>query len=68
MKSGEYLYVWKNPDGPQWRYSASSLVPLLAQVHQALGQLLGRMRDQGIRSQSMATLEALTEDVLRLRI
>jgi Fic family protein len=65
MKSGEYLYVWQNPDWPRWRYNASALVPLLAQVHQALGQLLGRMRDQGISSQSKAALEALTEDVLK---
>jgi Fic family protein len=65
MKSGEYLYVWQNPDWPQWRYNASALVPLVAQVHQALGQLLGRMHDQGISSQSRATLEALTEDVLK---
>lgn len=49
MKSGEYLYVWKLLDWPQWRYNAIALTPLLAQVHQALGQLLGRMRDQGGR-------------------
>jgi Fic family protein len=65
MKSGEYPYVWQNPNWPQWRFNTSALIPLLAQVHQALGQLLGRMRDQGISSQSQATLEALTEDVLK---
>lgn len=65
MKSGEYLYVWQLPDWPQWHYNASALAPLLAQVHQALGQLLGRMRDQGVSSKSHATLEALTEDVLK---
>ena len=65
MKSGEYLYVWQHPEWPQWRYNASALAPLLAQVHQALGQLLGRMRDQGVSSKSHATLEALTEDVLK---
>lgn len=65
MKSGEYLYVWQLPDWPQWRYNAIALAPLLAQVHQALGQLLGRMRDQGVSSKSHATLEALTEDVLK---
>ncbi len=40
-------------------------MPLLAQVHQALGNLLGRMRDQGVGSQAHVTLEALTEDVLK---
>ena len=65
MNSGDYLYVWQSPNWPQWRYNSSALTPLLAQVHQALGQLLGRMRDQGVGSQSHATLEALTEDVLK---
>ena len=65
MKSGDYIYVWQLPDWPQWRYNASALAPLLAQVHQALGQLLGRMRDQGVSAKSHATLEALTEDVLK---
>jgi len=65
MKSGDYLYVWQSSNWPQWRYNTSVLTPLLAQVHQALGQLLGRMRDQGVSSQAHATLEALTEDVLK---
>lgn len=65
MKSGEFLYVWQLPDWPQWHYNASALAPLLAQVHPALGQLHGRIRDQGVSSKSHATLEALTEDVLK---
>lgn len=65
MKSGDSLYVWQSPTWPQWRYNASALMPVLAQVHQALGQLLGRMRDQGVGSQAHAMLEALTEDVLK---
>lgn len=65
MKNGDYLYVWQSPNWPQWRYNTSALTPLLAQVHQALGQLLGRMRDQGVGAQDRATLEALTEDVLK---
>ena len=40
-------------------------MPLLAQVHQALGYLMGRMHDQGMVSQDQASLAALTEDVLK---
>ena len=40
-------------------------MPLLVQVHQALGHLMGRMRDQGMVPQDQATLAALTEDVLK---
>ncbi|MBV5268440.1 MAG: DUF4172 domain-containing protein, partial [Burkholderiaceae bacterium] len=65
MKSGDNLYVWQSKDWPRWQYNAKSLMPLLAQVHQAMGQLVGRMRDQGISSQDQASLEALTADVLK---
>ncbi len=65
MNSGDNLYVWQHPDWPQWRYQAESLMPLLAQVHQSLGHLMGRMRDQGMPSQDHANLEALTTDVLK---
>jgi Fic family protein len=65
MKSGDNPYVWQRQDWPQWRYQAESLMPLLAQVHQSLGHLMGRMRDQGMPSQDHANLEALTTDVLK---
>ena len=65
MKSGDNLYVWQDKNWPHWQYNAESLMPLLAQVHQALGYLMGRMRDQGMSSQDQATLEALTSDVLK---
>lgn len=65
MKSGDNLYVWQHNDWPHWKYDAQSLMPLLAQVHQALGHLMGRMHDQGMGSQTQASLEALTADVLK---
>jgi len=65
MISGDNLYVWQNDNWPHWRFNAESLMPLLVQVHQALGHLMGRMRDQGMDPQGQATLAALTEDVLK---
>lgn len=40
-------------------------MPLIAQAHQALGHLKGRMHDQGMGPQEQATLAALTEDVVK---
>ena len=65
MKSGDYLYVWQSKNWPHWHYKAEALTPLLAKVHQTLGHLMGRMRDQGMGSQAQAHAEALTEDVLK---
>ncbi len=65
MKSGESTYVWQNEAWPHWQYNAQSLMPLLSLVHQSLGHLMGRMRDQGMGAQDQATLAALTSDVLK---
>ncbi len=65
MNSGESIYVWQQTDWPHWRYSLEPLQPALAQAHQALGRLLGRLRDQGFGSQTQAHLESLTADVLK---
>lgn len=65
MNSGDHLYVWQNSHWPHWQYNAEKLMPLLSQAHQAMGRLMGRLHDQGMSSQSQATLVALTEDVLK---
>ncbi|MDO8695216.1 MAG: Fic family protein [Sheuella sp.] len=64
MNSGNKLYIWQQDEWPGWRYSHAQLMPLLGQVHQNLGSLAGRMRDQGISSQSRVNLEALTLDAV----
>ena len=68
MKSGENsdpTYIWQRPDWPQWRYDIRRLVALLAHVHQTQGRLLGRMQDLGLALREQATLQVLTEDVLK---
>ncbi len=65
MNSGNKAYLWQQPDWPHWRYDAQRLAGLLAQVHHAQGHLLGRMRDLGLRLRDQATLQVLTEDVLK---
>jgi Fic family protein len=65
MKSGDKNYIWQRNDWPQWAYDHQRLAPLLGQVHQAQGHLLGRMHDLGMDSRDQATLRVLTEDVLK---
>ncbi|MCS6766949.1 MAG: Fic family protein [Candidatus Protistobacter heckmanni] len=62
---GENLYIWQQPDWPYWRYDARRLLPLAGQVHLAQGRLLGRMLDLGFDTRSNATLEILTDDVIK---
>jgi Fic family protein len=65
MNGGDNLYVWQQKSWPEWRYESDLLMPILVRVHQALGQLIGRMRDQGLVSKAQASLVALTQDVLK---
>lgn len=63
MNSGNY--IWQLSDWPCWHYDAKRLAHLLAQVHHAQGHLLGRMQDIGMGLRDQATLQVLTEDVLK---
>ena len=65
MNSGNKLYIWQQDEWPSWSYDSAQLLPLLGLVHQNLGNLTGRMRDQGISSQSRVKLEALTLDAVK---
>ena len=65
MKSGDYHYIWQLPDWPHWRYDHVALARPLAEVHLAQGQLQGRLSQLGVSSRDQATLQALTEDVLK---
>ncbi len=65
MKSGDKRYLWQRDDWPRWTYKHERLAPLLGQVHQAQGHLLGRMHDLGMDSRDQASLRVLTEDVLK---
>ena len=65
MISGYKRYIWQQDNWPHWAYDLKRLARLLAQVHQAQGNLLGRMHDLGMDLRDQATLHVLTEDVLR---
>ena len=57
-------YLWQRPDWPQWRYDANALAGPLAQLHRAQGELVGRMAHLGLAQRDLATLQALTQEVI----
>jgi Fic family protein len=57
-------YLWQRSDWPQWRYDATALAGPLAQLHRAQGELVGRMAHLGLAQRDLATLQALTQEVI----
>ena len=58
-------YIWQLPDWPNFSYDAAALAAPLAQVHRAQGQLLGRMAELGMAQREQATLQVLTQEVIK---
>ena len=58
-------YIGQLPDWPAFRYDANALAGPLAQVHRAQGQLMGRMAALGLAQREQATLQVLTQEVLK---
>lgn len=59
------MFVWERSDWPRWRFDASVLSTALARVRHSQGRLLGRMEGLGFALRDQATLQVLTEDVLK---
>jgi Fic family protein len=58
-------YIWQLPDWPHLRYDAAALAAALAQVHRAQGELMGRMAELGMPQREQATLQVLTQEVIK---
>ncbi|MEO8021347.1 Fic family protein [Polaromonas sp.] len=58
-------YIWQLPDWPQLHFDLASLAVQLAQVHRAQGQLMGRMAELGLAEREQATLQVLTQEVIK---
>jgi len=59
------MFIWEQSDWPRWRFDASVLSTALASVRHSQGHLLGRMDGLGFALRDQATLQVLTEDVLK---
>ena len=65
MNSGEKTYIWQADDWPVWRFDWTVLSELLAQVSRSQGLLMGRLADLGLGVKDLASLAALTQEVLK---
>lgn len=65
MNSGEYNYIWQSNDWPTWHFDLAALAVPMAEVSRAQGLLLGRLADVGMDLRDLASLAALTEDVVK---
>ena len=58
-------YIWQLPHWPHLSYDAAALAAGLAQVHRAQGLLMGRMAELGMAQREQATLQVLTQEVIK---
>jgi Fic family protein len=59
------IYIHEQKDWPEFRWDQARLAPLLAEARYLQGRLLGRMEALGFRLREEATLDTLTEDVVK---
>jgi len=59
------MFIWELSDWPEWRFDASVLSTALAAVRHSQGRMQGRMEGLGFALRDQATLQVLTEDVLK---
>jgi Fic family protein len=59
------MYIHEREDWPEFKWAQGSLAALLADVRHAQGRLLGRMEGLGFELREEATLQTLTQDVVK---
>ena len=59
------MYIWQQPDWPNFTWEDNELSPSLAFAHTEQGRLRGIMETMGFETQDETTLRTLTEDVVK---
>src|SRR6266436_369434 len=59
------VYIHERPDWPEFRWNSEKLAERLAQVRHKQGRLLGRMESLGFKLKAEASLQTLTEEVVK---
>ena len=59
------IYIWQHPTWPDFNWDDSRLITLLSGVRHLEGKVQGLMSGLGFEVQNEASLNAMTEDVLR---
>lgn len=59
------MYIWEQPDWPNWCCDMTRLARPLAAVRHSQGRLMGRMESLGFKLRDEAWLQTLTQDVVK---
>jgi len=59
------MYIHERKEWPEFEWNQTKLAPLLAEVRHLQGRLLGRMEALGFQLREEATLQTLTQDVVK---
>jgi Fic family protein len=59
------VYIHERSDWPEFRWNSEKLAERLAQVRHKQGRLIGRMESLGFKLKAEATLQTLTEEVVK---
>ena len=58
-------YIYQKPDWPYFTWRSDVLIPLLSEVRNLQGRLMGKMESLGFQLKNEAMLDTLTRDVLK---
>ena len=58
-------YIYQKPDWPYFTWRSDVLIPLLSEVRNLQGRLMGKMESLGFQLKNEALLDTLTRDVLK---
>jgi Fic family protein len=59
------VYIHERPEWPEFQWNAEKLSESLAQVRHQQGRLLGRMESLGFQLKAEASLQSLTEEIVK---
>src|SRR5580692_10746281 len=59
------VYIHERPEWPEFQWNAEKLSEGLAQVRHQQGRLIGRMEALGFQLRAEASLQSLTEEVVK---
>lgn len=59
------IWIWQQPEWPNFRWDSSAIATLLPRVRAKQGKLVGTMSGLGFDMQNNASLETMVEDVVR---
>src|ERR1700685_601415 len=59
------MYIHERKEWPEFHWDQAALADLLADVRHLQGRLLGRMEELGFQLREEATLQTLTQDVVK---